>query len=66
MIFINQDKSAQPLRQKLGTILQDFEGYPMEAMTILDQQTYELDVDWKLLAENFMEWYIFFTILFEV
>ena len=62
LIFINQDKGAQPLRQKFGTMLEDFEGYPMDAMKILGQKTYEVDVDWKLLAENFMEWYLHFTI----
>jgi len=57
MIFINQDRDAPPLREKYRSLLNRFEQYPLHEMTLLGSQSYDLDVDWKLLAENFMEWY---------
>jgi len=57
MVFINQDPNAAPLKEKMKSLVDRFEKYPLHEMTLLGKQTYDLDVDWKLLAENFMEWY---------
>jgi len=57
LIFINQSKDGQPLKEKFGILSEAFENYPLDEMKILGSKTYEVDIDWKLLAENFMEWY---------
>jgi len=57
MIFINPDPNAEPLREKLGCLDGRLENFPLGEMQLLGAQSYDLDCDWKLLAENFMEWY---------
>lgn len=57
LIFINQDKDALPFSTKFEQLTKRFENYPLSEMNILGSNTYEVDIDWKLLAENFMEWY---------
>lgn len=58
ILFLNQNpNNSKPLSSQLGQLNENFANYPSLGMNILRQQTYNLDVDWKLLAENFMEWY---------
>jgi len=57
LVFINQDLNAPPLTEKMKSLVDRFQHFPLSEMELLGKQTYDLNVDWKLLAENFMEWY---------
>lgn len=34
-----------------------FQEFPLNEMEVVNSQVYHTGIDWKLLAENFMEWY---------
>eukprot|EP00494_Astrolonche_serrata_P025385 UN25646 len=57
MIFICCSEEAEDLTKQLGQLNNNFLNFPLDEMEIKGVQEYNLDVDWKLLAENFMEWY---------
>jgi len=57
MIFVCANPEVGSLSDSLGDIVNLFKDYPLAEMDIKGVQEYNLDVDWKILAENFMEWY---------
>jgi len=57
MIFLNQDNNCSPLNEQLGALTETFQEYPLQDFKVIGKNAYNLDIDWKLLAENFMEWY---------
>lgn len=57
LIFVNCDNSADPLWDQLGDIRDRWDGYPMAEMDVVDSKYYGIAADWKLLAENFLDYY---------
>ncbi|MGB3495926.1 MAG: aromatic ring-hydroxylating dioxygenase subunit alpha [Elainellaceae cyanobacterium] len=57
LIFINLDAEAMPLATWLGDLPQRLAGYGLEHWQVGRQQDFSLKSNWKLIAENFMEYY---------
>ncbi|MBO0855583.1 MAG: aromatic ring-hydroxylating dioxygenase subunit alpha [Nocardia sp.] len=57
-IFINLDKEPrQTLREFLGPMITDLEGYPFDRMTEWYEFTADNNSNWKLFADAFQEYY---------
>lgn len=57
IVFINMDRSAEPLEQFLGPMVQRLAPYNIEGMTLLEDQTAEVECNWKAIIDNFAELY---------
>ena len=57
MVFVNGDKNAPPLSTSLGSVGDILKNYNLEELITVRSKTYESTSNWKLLAENFMEYY---------
>ncbi|CAE7250907.1 yeaW [Symbiodinium pilosum] len=57
MIFLNQSPTHAPLRESLGDLPEKLQRYDMDEMEIFDRQLYDIKGDWKLIAENFIDFY---------
>ena len=58
LIFVNLDKvPAQSLREFLGPLAEQFEAMPVARATGFSEWVYELEVNWKLIIDNFQENY---------
>jgi phenylpropionate dioxygenase-like ring-hydroxylating dioxygenase large terminal subunit len=56
-IFVNLDADAQPLKDYLGRLAAGIEGYPFHEMTQVHKYRMEIDSNWKLFIDAFMEFY---------
>lgn len=56
-VYVNLDREAQSLASQLGGLTTIVNNYHMEAMTLCYSAEQVWDVNWKCLAENFMEGY---------
>jgi choline monooxygenase len=57
LVFVNLSDDARPLSDWLGDLPSRFSGYGLGGWTVAAEQVYEIDANWKLIAENFMEYY---------
>lgn len=57
IVFANLDPDAPPLATILGDIPRETASYRMEAMRLVHEKTYELDCNWKVYVDNFLEGY---------
>jgi phenylpropionate dioxygenase-like ring-hydroxylating dioxygenase large terminal subunit len=57
MLFINLDGRAPPLKQYLGDIVDDLAEYPLDDLIPARSKTYEVNANWKLMVENYLEYY---------
>lgn len=57
LLFACLDPSTPPLDQWLGDLPERMAGYGMEAWLKRDEQTLEIRANWKLISENFQEYY---------
>jgi len=57
LIFLNLDADAMPLEDWLGDLPQRLAACGLEHWRVARQQDYSLNANWKLIAENFMEYY---------
>jgi len=57
LIFVNQDDSATPLREWLGMIDDEFKQFRMATLRPGAIKSYELDCNWKLTMDAFLEVY---------
>ena len=57
MIFVNLDDSAQPLNDWLGDLPERFSRHPLDELVLARRRPYRIQANWKLIAENFMEYY---------
>jgi phenylpropionate dioxygenase-like ring-hydroxylating dioxygenase large terminal subunit len=57
MIFINLDPNAMPLARYFASTEQQFGDFPIQDMVIKDVVTIEMDCNWKVSLDNFMEIY---------
>ncbi|WP_160299174.1 aromatic ring-hydroxylating oxygenase subunit alpha [Sphingomonas sp. SRS2] len=57
MIFINCDMDAAPLSELLAPIAKSTEGFPIETVVTRGHFRIEMDCNWKLAYQNFLEFY---------
>jgi len=56
-IFLNLNPAPSPLREWLGDLPDRLVRYPLHELKHVRQQTIKINSNWKLIAENFMEYY---------
>ncbi|MBC3190382.1 aromatic ring-hydroxylating dioxygenase subunit alpha [Pseudonocardia sp. C8] len=56
-LFVNLDPDPAPLADHLGDLPQRFAGHRLEDWTPQRRRTYEVAANYKLVGENFMEYY---------
>jgi choline monooxygenase len=56
-IFVNLDPTPIPFSQWIGDLPQRFVRHPLERLELARRRTFEINANWKLIAENFMEYY---------
>jgi choline monooxygenase len=56
-IFANLDLAAAPLADWLGDLPTRYAGYPLSELECVGRKKFEVSANWKLIAENFMEYY---------
>lgn len=57
MLFVNLDGQAPPLDQYLGDLPDMLSTHPFDDLVPAHTKIYEIDCNWKLTIENFLEWY---------
>ena len=57
LIFVNLNPDAAPLAQQLGDLPQRFAGYRLEEWVVAREKIYDMQCNYKLVGENFMEYY---------
>ena len=57
LVFVNLDPDARPLEDWLGDLPERLAGYRLGETTVAVERCYEVAANWKLAAENFMEYY---------
>ena len=56
-VFINMAASPKPLQEFLGPVADHLAPYQFDRMTVVEDQTCELDCNWKAVVDNFSELY---------
>ena len=56
-IFVNEDPEAPPLLEWLGMIADEFEQFEIETLRPAEIRSYELECNWKLTMDAFLEVY---------
>ncbi len=57
VVLVCLDPGARELDELVGDLARRLEGYRMDEWEITRSATYEIEANWKLVAENFMEYY---------
>ena len=58
MIFANLSKKTLPsVKEYYGDAFKILDDYPLEKCEIVKEKEYEIDANWKLLIDNFIEYY---------
>jgi len=57
LVFVCLDAEAPPLAEELGDLPERLEGYRIAEHRLLRRVEYEIAANWKLVGENFMEYY---------
>jgi choline monooxygenase len=57
LVFVCLDPEAPPLADELGDLPERLAGYRLADQRLVRRVEYEIDANWKLIAENFMEYY---------
>jgi choline monooxygenase len=56
-VFVNLDANPQPLREWLGDLPARFARHPLHELQLVRRRPFTIGANWKLIAENFMEYY---------
>ena len=56
-VYVNLDPHAPPLETWLGDLPQRYARFPLDKLQLVKRQKLTIDCNWKLIAENFMEYY---------
>lgn len=57
MVFVNCDPSAACLTEWLGDLADRYPRHPLEELQLVRRKSYTIAANWKLVAENFIEYY---------
>ncbi len=56
-IFVSLDPLARPLSDYLGDLPQLYQNFPLDELILVRRKKYSIQANWKLIAENFLEYY---------
>src|SRR5262245_46972386 len=56
-VFVNLDPNARSLAEWLGDLPRRLTSYPLDELRLVKRKRFDLEANWKLVAENFMEYY---------
>lgn len=56
-IFVNLDKTVEPLSDYLGDLANLYGNFPLHDLVLVKRKAYAIKANWKLVAENFLEYY---------
>jgi len=56
-IFVNLDPKAMPLTEFLGDFTARYGNFPLDELVLVRRKKYDIAANWKLIAENFLEYY---------
>lgn len=57
IVFVNLDEQAMPLAEWLGDLPERYARHPLDELKLVRRRDYRIGANWKLIAENFMEYY---------
>jgi choline monooxygenase len=57
LVFVNLDADAAPLTDELGDLPERLADYRLDEWQVVRERTYEIEANYKLIGENFMEYY---------
>ena len=57
IVWVNLDQEAAPLEKFLGGVMAELSPYHIENMVLVEDQTLEIDANWKTAVDNFNEQY---------
>jgi choline monooxygenase len=57
LVFVCLDPEASALEEELGDLRDRLAGYRLDEQQLLRRVEYQIHANWKLVAENFMEYY---------
>lgn len=57
LVFACLDPETGPLRNHLGDLPERMAGYGLEGWRLQEQRTIDIDANWKLISENYQEYY---------
>jgi choline monooxygenase len=57
LVFVNLDTQAAPLAEQLGDLPQRFHDYRLDEWRVMRRRRYDVAANYKLIGENFMEYY---------
>lgn len=56
-IFVNLNDNAESLSDFLGDLPKYYRNFPLAELVLVKRKAYAIDANWKLVAENFLEYY---------
>lgn len=57
LIVVSLDPDVMPLEEWTGDLGERLDGYSLESWEVQARKEYDIGANWKLIAENFMEYY---------
>jgi choline monooxygenase len=57
LVFVNLDPDAASLTEQLGDLQERFADYRLDEWQVVRERTYEVAANYKLIGENFLEYY---------
>ena len=57
LVFVNLDPEAGPLTEQLGDLPGRFSDYQLDKWDVIQEKSYEVAGNYKLVGENFLEYY---------
>lgn len=57
LLFVNLSGDACSLNEWLGDLPQSYSRYPLDELKLVRRKQFSISANWKLVAENFMEYY---------
>ena len=56
-LFVTLDPNAIPLEEYLGDMVPAYKNFPLGDLVLVRRKTYDIHANWKLIGENFLEYY---------
>jgi phenylpropionate dioxygenase-like ring-hydroxylating dioxygenase large terminal subunit len=57
VVFVNLSRNPFPFSDWLGDLPERFARHPLDELQLVRRESFEIAANWKLIAENFMEYY---------
>ena len=57
LVFVCLDPDAPSIEHELGNLVERLSGYRLDEYRLARRVDYDINADWKLIGENFMEYY---------